>query len=154
MRISFRTLATSLITALLLPLAAQAADLRRAPPAEVRVVPHEDTLPACETPAVLAEIQKEFAYREAKFWNSSLRVVGYENIRHVALRPWGPAYIPRRYCTATAQVNDGLRVTEQRVNYVILEDLGFAGYGYNVHWCVTGVERHLHAAPDCRLMTP
>lgn len=154
MRISLKTLAASLITALLLPLAAQAADLRRAPAAEVRAVPHVERLPVCETPAVLANIQKEFAYREAKFWNSSLRVVGYENIRHVALNPWGGDHIPRRYCSATAHVDDGHRVTERRVNYVILEDLGFAGHGYGVQWCVTGVERHLHAAPNCRMMMP
>jgi hypothetical protein len=154
MRISFKTLATSLVTALLLPLAAQAADLRRAPPAEVRVAPQVDRLPACETPAVLSNIQNRFASREQKFWNSPLRIVAYEDIRHVANRPWGEAFIPRRFCSATAHVDDGQRVTARRVNYVIVEDLGFAGHGYGVQWCVTGVERHLHAAPNCRMMMP
>jgi hypothetical protein len=154
MRISLKTLATSLITALLLPLAAQAADVRRAPPAEVRVAPQVERLPACETPAVLSNIQNRFASREQKFWDSPLRIAGYEDVRHVANRPWGADYIPRRYCSATAHVDDGQRVTKRSVHYVIVEDLGFAGHGYGVQWCVTGVERHFHAAPGCRLMMP
>jgi hypothetical protein len=153
MRISLKTLATSLITALLLPLAAQAADLRRAPPA-APAVSQVDRLPACETPAVLANIQSRFGSREQKFWDSPLRIVAYEDIRHVAHRPWGESFIPRRFCSATAHVDDGQRVTPRRVNYVIVEDLGFAGHGYGVQWCVTGVERHLHAAPNCRMMMP
>jgi hypothetical protein len=153
MRISFRTLATSIITALLLPLAANAADIRRAPPAAPAVA-QVDRLPACETPAVLSNIQNRFASREQKFWDSPLRIAGYEDVRHVANRPWGADYIPRRFCSATAHVDDGQRVTRRSVHYVIVEDLGFAGHGYGVQWCVTGVERHFHAAPGCRLMMP
>jgi hypothetical protein len=151
MRISFKTLATSFIAAMLLPLAAQAADLRRAPAAAPA---HAGTLPACETPAVLSNIQSRFAKREQRFWDSPLRIVGYEDIRHVAYRPWGEAFIPRRFCSARVQVDDGQRISERRVNYVIVEDIGFAGHGYGVQWCVSGVERHFHAAPDCRLMMP
>jgi hypothetical protein len=154
MRISSKALAAGIATALMLPLVAQAADLRRAPPAEARLIGPADTLPACETPAVLGNIQNRFASREQRFWDSPLRIVGYEDVRHVAHRPWGAAYIPRRFCAATALVDNGTEVRRHRVNYVIAEELGFAGYGYGVQWCVTGVERHLHAAPNCRMMMP
>jgi hypothetical protein len=154
MRISSKALATTVAAILLLPFAAQAADLGRAPPAGARLIGPADTLPACETPAVLGNIQTRFAKRESRFWDSPLRIVSYEDVRHVAHRPWGAAYIPRRFCSATALVDHGTEVRRHRVNYVIAEDLGFASYGYGVQWCVTGVERHRHAAPDCRMMMP
>jgi len=156
MRIALKTVLAAAAALMLLPLAAteSAAQSRLTVPAEEREVPWRGELPVCETPAVLGNIQTRFAAREQGFWASPLRIVGYENVRHVAHRPWGSAYIPRRYCSAVAHVDDGHRVTRRNVNYVIVEDLGFTGWGYGVQWCVTGVERHRHAAPDCRLMKP
>ena len=157
MRISFRTMLAAAAALMLLPLAAvtqSGAQDRLTVPAEQRQLPWRGELPVCESPAVLSDIQTRFAAREQGFWASPLRIVGYENVRHVALRPWGSAYIPRRFCSAVAHVDDGHRTTRRTVNYVIVEDLGFTGWGYGVQWCMTGVERHRHAAPDCRLMRP
>lgn len=157
MRIALKTLLAPAAALMLSPFIAASAGFahdRLTVPAEERIIPWSGELPVCETPAVLSSIQTRFASREQKFWDSSLRIAGFENVRHVALRPWGPAYIPRRFCRAVALVDDGRRVTKRHVNYVIVEDLGFTGWGYGVHWCVTGVERHRHAAPDCRMLQP
>ncbi len=74
---------------------------REITPAERREIPFDATLPACADPSVLAEISSDFATKESRFWNSSLRIVGFEQVRQVAWRPWGLDYIPRRFCTGT-----------------------------------------------------
>ncbi|MCG6122110.1 MAG: hypothetical protein MEP57_05310 [Microvirga sp.] len=135
------------------PLSALAQD-RYAPPAEQREIPWKAELPACDDAGVLSQIASKFDSREAKFWNLSLRIAGYEKMRELAFRPWGASYIPRRFCTASAHVDGPGRTTRRRVDYVILDGLGDIGFGWRVQYCVSGLERHLHAAPDCQMMRP
>ncbi|GGK30602.1 hypothetical protein [Salinarimonas ramus] len=126
-----------------------------APPAEERVSPFAGTVPSCDAPTILSTISGEFNRREARFWNSGLRIVGIEHVRPVAFRPWGDSFIPRRFCTATAAVQRGPVVRHHRVNYLIREELGvFLQSSHDVEWCVIGVERLLHAAPNCEMMLP
>jgi hypothetical protein len=129
-----------------------------APPAEERTVPFAGTVPGCDAQTILSTITAEFNRREDRFWGSGLRIVGIDDVRSVAFRPWGDSFIPRRYCTAVAHVSDLARpdlVREHRVNYLIREELGvFLQSSHDVEWCVIGVERHLHAAPNCEMMTP
>ncbi len=152
MSVRSMALVGSALAFLLLPAAAQAQ--RYTVPAEDREIAWTGNLPACETPRVLADIQTRFAAREAGYWNSPLRIVGYEKVRPVAQRPWGAAYIPRLYCSAVALVHDGAHVRKHSVSYVIAEGLGYAGWGWGVQWCVDGVIRHNHASPNCLLMKP
>src|SRR3954453_7746816 len=57
-------------------------------PAERRVLPYDANIPGCQDPGVLAKVTQIFAEKEAKFWNSSLTIVQYENIRRLpGLRP-------------------------------------------------------------------
>ncbi|WP_156917430.1 hypothetical protein [Salinarimonas rosea] len=126
-----------------------------APPAEERVIPFSGEVPACDAPTVLATISAEFNRREARFWDSELRVVGIEEVRPVAFRPWSDSFFPRRFCTATAAVAHGPVVRHHRVNYLVREELGIlAQSSHDVEWCVVGIERHLHAAPNCEMMLP
>lgn len=126
-----------------------------APPAEERVIPFSGNVPACDAPGVLSTIAGEFNRREAAFWDSGLRIAGIDHVRPVAFRPWTDSFIPRRFCTAVAHVAVGEHVREHRVEYLIREELGVFGQAsHDVEWCVVGVERHLHAAPSCRMMRP
>lgn len=129
-----------------------------APPAEERTIPFEGTVPACDAQTILSTIAAEFNRREDRFWGSGLRIVGIDHVRAVAFRPWGDSFFPRRFCTAVAHVADLARpehVRQHRVNYLIREELGvFVQSSHDVEWCVIGVERHLHAAPNCEMMLP
>jgi hypothetical protein len=142
-RLTFLTLAIVAATSV-----AQARDVV---PAERRILPWDAGIPACQDPSVLSSITAAFASREDKFWTEGLRVLGFEQVRPVAWRPAGLDVIPRRYCTAVATVNDGRK---RRVDYVVREDLGFAGFGWDVSWCVHGLDRHLANAPGCRMDRP
>ncbi len=139
------------ILSLLALAGAGAVQARDVVPAERRILPWDAGIPACQYPSVLSSITAAFASREDKFWTEGLRLVGYEHIRPVAWRPAGLDVIPRRYCTATVAVNDGRK---RRVDYVVREDLGLAGFGWNVSWCVHGLDRHWANAPSCQMQRP
>lgn len=148
-----RMLVLAVAAACAAPLAASAQS-RLAPPAEQREIGWRGAVPVCDDARVLAEIAARFTRREGGFWKSPLHISGYEKIREVALRPWGASYIPRRFCTASAHLDGHGRTQRRRVDYVILDGMGPIGLGWGVQYCVSGVERHLHAAPDCRMKRP
>ena len=120
-------------------------------PAEERYAPYSGDLPACDDPGVLAQISGRFAHREAGYWQSSLRIAGYDRVQEIGLRSNGLDYIPRRYCVARALVDDSQPRT---VVYQIEEGLGVIGWGYGVQWCVVGLDRNLAYAPACSALRP
>lgn len=110
---------------------------------------YDSAVPACES--ALDTISSRFASKEGKYWNSSLQITGYADVREVAFRPWASNSIPRRFCTAHAMLSDG---KARWVHYSIIEDGGFAGYGPGVEWCVTGLDRNWAYNPACKAARP
>jgi len=110
---------------------------------------YDGVLPPCE--AALNKIARRFAQKEGRFWNSSLQIVGFEGVRETAFRPWANGTIPRRYCSATAYINDGRK---HRVNYWIGEDTGMIGMTWGVEWCVVGLDRNWAYNPTCKMAQP
>ena len=110
---------------------------------------YDGVLPPCE--AALNKIARRFAQKESRFWNSSLQIVGFEGVRETAFRPWANGTIPRRYCSATAYINDGRK---HRVNYWIGEDTGMIGMTWGVEWCVVGLDRNWAYNPACKMAQP
>jgi hypothetical protein len=110
---------------------------------------YDGALPPCE--AALDKISARFAEKEASFWNSNLTIRGYERVREVAFRPWAPNTIPRRFCTATALVSDGLK---HPVHYSIAETTSMIGAGWGVEWCVVGLDRNMAYSPACKMARP
>jgi hypothetical protein len=106
---------------------------------------YDGVLPPCES--ALQTISSQFAEKEGTFWNSALQITGYDRVHETAFRPWTSDNIPRRYCSARAMLNDGKPRT---VDYSIVEDGGFAGYGPGVEWCVVGLDRNWAYNPRCR----
>ena len=104
---------------------------------------------ACE--AALGTITSQFHEKERTFWNSSLEITAYGEIRETAFRPWQSDNIPRRYCSADVMLSDGKQRT---VHYSIIEDGGFAGFGQGVEWCVTGLDRNWAYDPGCKAARP
>jgi hypothetical protein len=92
-----------------------------------------------------------FADKESTFWNSSLQITGFSNVREIGYRPWQSDTIPRRYCTATAMLSDGKPRT---VNYSIIEDGGWASFGDGLEFCVVGLDRNWAYNPTCRMARP
>ncbi|NWG25076.1 MAG: hypothetical protein HXY30_11805 [Pseudorhodoplanes sp.] len=112
---------------------------------------YDARLPACDNSWTLAEIQRKFATKEGRFWNSDLRLLTIEDIREVAFRPWAENTIPRRFCSGTVLVSDGKK---RKVNYAIGEDLGIIGAIFGVEWCVVGLDRNWAYNPACKMAEP
>lgn len=108
-------------------------------------------MPACDYPPALDRIIDNFHTKEARFWNSELQIVGLENIRQTAYLPWAAQSIPRRFCSATALINDGRR---QAIYYSIASGTGMIGMGWGVNFCVVGIDRNWAYNPACRAAKP
>lgn len=110
---------------------------------------YDGDVPACES--ALDKVSSQFAEKESTFWNSSLQITGYADVREVAFRPWASDTIPRRFCTAHAMLSDG---KARQVHYSIIEDGGFAAYGSGVEFCVVGLDRNWAFNPACKAARP
>lgn len=106
---------------------------------------YEGKVGPCES--ALSTVTSQFREKESTFWNSSLTLTGFADVREIAFRPWQSDNIPRRYCTGRVMVSDGKVRT---VNYSIIEDGGFAAYGDGVEFCVVGLDRNWAFNPACR----
>jgi hypothetical protein len=131
--------------------AAREPGLEDTPPAEARTIPYLGLVPACDDESVLWKLQREFEGRESGYWGSGLAIVNFTEARELGYRSKGASYIPRRYCRATATLNDG---RERAVNYEIAEALGFIGIDFGLTWCVTGLDRNHAFSPDCKAAGP
>jgi hypothetical protein len=112
---------------------------------------YEGVIPYCDDPAVSRKIASRFASRESGYWNSDLRIQSFEHLKEIAYRPWGPGFIPRRFCKGRVLVSDGRYRT---LDYSIAEDLGVIGVTWGVEWCITGLDRNFAYAPACKMAEP
>jgi len=112
---------------------------------------YDRVLPPCDYRAALDRIVGDFQIKEARFWNSRLQIVGIENIQQTALMAWAAQSIPRRFCSATAVINDGAR---HAIFYTIVEDTGMIGIDWGVNFCVVGLDRNDAYGPQCRAAQP
>ena len=118
-------------------------------PAEQRDRPYTGVLPSCADADVLATITSRFQQKESEYWNSDRHILAFSHVHQSGYRTNGVDYIPRRYCTAWATVDNDRPRHHHLVVYSIGEGLGWLGYGYGVNWCVTGYDRNYAYAPWC-----
>ncbi|HWZ40369.1 MAG TPA: hypothetical protein VNY08_18915 [Bradyrhizobium sp.] len=104
-----------------------------------------------ECERALGTITSQFQEKESSFWNSPLTIVAYGNIHETAFRPWQSDNIPRRFCSGSVQLSNG---TFHAIQYSIIEDGGFAGFGQGVEWCVAGLDRNWAYNPACKAARP
>lgn len=121
------------------------------PAEEFFTLPYDGRMPACDDWVTLNEISGRLHESETFFFNSSLQITGYADVRESGFRSNGPDLVPRRFCVARAMFNDQ---RERTVKYNIVERGGFAGFGRGVEWCVVGLD-HYHAfSPNCEAAGP
>lgn len=106
-------------------------------------------VPPCE--AALGEITSRFESTQARFWNTNVQILGYEKVRQVAFSPWAKGTVPRRFCSAVADVSTGRKHV---VNYYITEDGGMIGATWGVTYCVVGFDRNMAYSPACKMARP
>jgi hypothetical protein len=112
---------------------------------------YDRVTPGCDYRPALDRIIGDFGLKEARFWKSELQIVGIENIRETAVLPWAAQSIPRRFCSGTALISDGMR---HPIYYSIAEDSGMIGMDWGVNSCVVGLDRNWAYGPACRAARP
>ena len=170
-RLSALLFATVAAAASIFSAASQARPLT---PAERRYVEWNSLLPQCSDQSVLGRIQTRFQDREWQYWQSGLEIKGFERVRETGFRVTGLDYIPRRYCSAEAVMNDGKLRT---VQYSVIEDMDMTGGDalrsivssltlglvvngpavmphWGIDWCVTGLDRNLAYGLNCQAAKP
>ncbi len=108
-------------------------------------------MPGCDYHPALDRIIANFRTKEFGFWNSELRIVGFENIHEIATMPWAAQSIPRRFCGGIAVINDGVK---RPIYYSIGEDTGMIGMDWGVNFCVAGLDRNSAYKPACLAAQP
>jgi len=112
---------------------------------------YDRNVPSCDFHPALDRIIANFRTKEFGFWNSELRITGFEDISEVSFLPWAAQSIPRRFCRGTVQVNDGVK---RAIYYSIAEDTGMIGMDWGVNFCVVGLDRNWAYNPACRSARP
>jgi hypothetical protein len=120
-------------------------------PLERLVTGYHGYIPPCDSAFALSTISWRFGYKEWRFWGSPDQLTQFGDVREIGYRPWGPSYVPRRYCSAKVRVSN---LRDTTVYYSIIEKGGFAGVGYGVEWCVVGWDQNLAYSPNCRAARP
>ncbi len=108
-------------------------------------------MPDCDYHPALDRIIANFRTKEFGFWNSELRIVGFENIQEIDKLPRAAQSIPRRFCRGMAVINDGVK---RPIFYSIAEDTGMIGMDWGVNFCVEGLDRNWAYNPSCRAAQP
>jgi hypothetical protein len=112
---------------------------------------YEGVLPPCDYQRALDRIASRFNQKENMYWNTDLRILAIGKIRETAFRPWAADTIPRRFCSALADVSDGKRHV---IHYSIAEDTGIIGSTWGVEWCIIGLDRNWAFNPACKMARP
>jgi len=146
-----RSLGVAIFSAAALIAVTVFASARPFTPAEHRHSPYSGVIPHCSDRSVLHRIQSRFSERERKYWHTGKRIVRFYRARQIGYRSNGLDFIPKRYCAVRARFNDGRR---RRITYSIGEDLGMAGFGWGVEWCVHGLDHNYAYAPNCKMALP
>src|SRR6202166_1941267 len=85
---------------------------------------YDGVLPPCDAQAALGKIVSRFGEKEHAFWNSSLKIAGFDQIREIAFRPWAANTIPGRFCSDIMHISDR---SQHPLHYSISEDTGMIG---------------------------
>lgn len=118
--------------------------------AENRAFTWSGNVSSCDDSGVLGAITARFGAAEAGLAGERRQIETLSQIRQVGFRKNGPAYIPRRDCVATAQLDDR---SLRKVHYSIIDNQGTYSLADRVEFCVEGHDHYALGQPACTRMS-
>ena len=107
-----------------------------------------DNIPACSSPAVVAKVVKRFNKTERQYWSHrGLELSGLSRVHHHRGKGYLDSPLHRHRCHATAEFSDG---TKRKINFLIEQHAGFAGFRWGVEYCVSGLDPWHYYDGYCR----
>lgn len=111
----------------------------------------QDSFPACQSGRVLQTLVKRFNKAEKTYWQSrGLVLSDIVNPHQHSENPFPESPINRRYCHGDAIFENGHK---RRVHFLVEEDAGFAGFTWNVEYCVHGLDPWKYYDGYCRVLS-
>jgi len=106
---------------------------------------------ACADARVLGRISQRFSHQVRNVPHlPQVEIVDFRRIGQTRYQPAHDTWlVERRYCHATAALSDGRSRT---VWYLIENPMGFAGFGSNVEFCMSGFDRWHVYNGNCRVL--
>lgn len=107
--------------------------------------------PDCYETKVLKSITKRFNKAERMTWNRGIDMLDISNPHGHNRHGFEDSSISRRYCHAYANLSNGSR---HKVYYLIEANMGLAGYGWNVEFCIPRYDPWRIYDAYCRTVRP
>ncbi len=108
----------------------------------------EPRLPACEE--AISSATGHIASAYPGYYNDRV-ITATDQIAEAAYTTNSPSLVARRYCNARVTMNDG---SHGRMYYMIIENAGFVGLGWDVEACIAGQDRWHVYDGHCRTVRP
>lgn len=110
-----------------------------------------DPFPACTSERVLKKLVSRFNQTERIYWSHRGKALeSIANPHRHAVNPFADSPVNRRYCHGDAVFADGKK---RRVHYLIEQGAGFAGFGWNVEYCIHGLDPWKYHDGRCRVLS-
>ena len=107
-----------------------------------------ENIPACSSSRVVAKIVSRFNQTERLYWSHrGLKMVELSRVHHHRGKGYLDSPLHRHRCHATAEFSDGRK---RKINFLIEQHAGFAGVGWGVEYCVTGLDPWHYYDGYCR----
>lgn len=107
--------------------------------------------PSCGDSKVLNKISKRFNQAENDTWYRGIHMDSISRPHGHDRSGFEDSPIYRQYCHAYANLSNG---KSPKVYYLIEEGMGLAGFGWNVEFCVTGLDPWRVYDGYCRTVRP
>ena len=115
------------------------------------IVRAHDHLPHCGDEKTLKKVVKRFNQTERIYWRERgliLEAISKPH-HHSSYSPF-KSQIDRQYCHGTAVFENG---KSRRLHYLIESTAGFAGFGWNVEYCIHGLDPWKYYDGRCRVLS-
>ncbi len=107
------------------------------------------SFPSCDHPKVLGQIVERFNWAEENTWHRGFYLSDITRTRERVVQDGYKRLVPRRYCRGHAILTNGRHPT---LFYLIEANAGFAGTGFNVEFCVNGLDPWRVHDGNCRVL--
>lgn len=120
-------------------------------PASVDLAQAKSKFPSCDDTKVLNKVVKRFNKTEKIYWDHrNLVMTGFSDVHFHSENQLEDSPIARRYCHATVEFENG---KDRRMHYLIEKNAGFAGFGWNVEYCIHGLDPWKYYDGRCRVLS-
>lgn len=111
----------------------------------------KEKFPVCTSEKVINRIVKRFNKTEGIYWEGRGLVLNTVTKPHLhSTNPFPESPINRRYCHGDAIFENGKK---RRIHFLIEEGAGFAGYTWNVEYCIHGLDPWKYHDGRCRVLS-